>query len=157
MGIKIKAKCHQCGIKNVLDIEPVVTSGKIKIQFVCQNCGAINELDIDPQNLDDTEQDWLCESPKGFEWILPTGKITPIAGDPIYVSAFGESLSRKVYLERYKVDPEIAYQFMQRKRDTQTAKVITNKPSPTATEHSAADLWIDKKKSYLQRLWRNYI
>jgi hypothetical protein len=157
MGIKIKAKCHQCGIRNVLDIEPAMTSGKIKNLFVCQNCGAMNELDIDPQNLGDTEQDWLCESPKGFEWILPSGKVTPIVGDPIYISSLGEQLSRKVYLERYKVDPEIAYQFMHRKKDTQTAKVITNKPSPTTTEHSAADLWIDKKKSSLQRLWRNYI
>jgi hypothetical protein len=156
MGIKIKAKCHQCGIKNMLDIKPAVTSGKIKINFVCQNCGAINELDIDPQNLGDTEQDWLCLSPEGFEWTLPSGKITPIVGDPIYVSALGEQLSRKVYLERYKLDPEIAYQFMQRKKDTQNAKMITNKPSQT-TQHSVADLWIDKKKSYLQRLWRNYI
>ena len=32
MGIKIKAKCHQCGIRNVLDIEPAMTSGKIKNQ-----------------------------------------------------------------------------------------------------------------------------
>jgi hypothetical protein len=157
MGIKIKAKCHQCGIRNVLDIEPAMTSGKIKINFICQNCGAINELDIDPQDLGDTEQDWLCLSPKGFEWTLPSGKITPIVGDPIYVSAFGERLSREVYLGKYKLDPEIAYQFMQRKKDTQTAKVITNKSSPTTTEHSAADLWIDKKKSSLQRLWRNYI
>ena len=156
MGIKIKAKCHQCGIKNVLDIEPAMTSGKIKINFVCQNCGAINELDIDPQNLGDTEQDWLCESPEGFEWILPSGKVTPIIGDPIYISSLGEHLSRDVYLKRYKVDPEIAYQFMHRKKDTLTAKVIANKPGPT-TQHSAVDLWIDKKKSSLQRLWRNYI
>ena len=74
MGIKIKAKCHQCGTKNVLDIEPAMTSGKIKINFVCQNCGALNELDIDPQNLGDTEQDWLCIAPEGFEWTLPIRK-----------------------------------------------------------------------------------
>jgi hypothetical protein len=157
MGIIIKAKCHQCGIKNVLDIEPVETSGKIKIKFACLNCGAINELDIDPKNLNDTEQDWLCESPKGFEWILPTGKIIPIVGDKIYISAFGEHLSRKAYMEKYKLDPEIAYQYIRRERDTQTAKVITNKPSSTATEHSTADLLIDKKKNHMELLWRNYI
>ena len=156
MGIKIRAKCHQCGIKNMLDIEPAMTSGKIKINFVCQNCGAMNELDIDPQNLGDTEQDWLCIPPEGFEWTLPSGKITPIVGDPIYVSALGEQLSRNVYLERYKLDPEIAYQFMQRKKNTLTAKMITNKPSQT-TQHYVADLRIDKKKSYLQTLWRNHI
>jgi hypothetical protein len=140
MGVKINVKCFNCGTRNVLDIEPVFTPGKIKIQFVCQECGALNIVDVDPQNLDDTEQDWLCLPPTGFEWVLPSGKITPIIGDPIYVSAFGEYLSRKVYLERYKVDPEIAYQYMRRKRNTQTASKITNNLSQSVATNPVLDL-----------------
>jgi hypothetical protein len=128
MGVKIKCKCFNCGTINEIDVEPV-DKGTVQIHFVCQNCGALNTLDVDPQNPDNKEQDWLCLPPTGFEWVLPAGKITPIIGDPIYISAFGEHLSRKVYLERYKVDPEIAYQYMRKKRNAQTASMITNKPS----------------------------
>jgi hypothetical protein len=140
MGIKIKVICFNCGTKNELDIEPVLTPGKIQINFVCQECGALNEVSVDPQNLADTEQDWLCLPPRGFEWVLPSGKIEPIIGDPIYISAFGEHLSRKVYLERYKVDPEIAYQYMRRKRNTQTASKITNSLSQGVATKSVLDL-----------------
>jgi hypothetical protein len=57
--------------------------------------------------------DWLdCSLPEGFEWILPTGKITPIIGDPIYISAMGEHLSYEAYLAEYGIDPEIAYTLM---------------------------------------------
>jgi hypothetical protein len=140
MGIKIKVICFNCGTKNDLDVEPVLTPGKIQIHFVCQECGALNEVSVDPQNLADKEQDWLCLPPRGFEWILPSGKIVPIIGDPIYVSAFGEYLSRKTYLERYKVDPEIAYQYMRRKRDTQTASKITNNLSQSIAANPVLDL-----------------
>jgi hypothetical protein len=78
-------------------------------------------VDVDPQDLDDKEQDWLCIPPRGFEWVLPSGKIMPIIGDPIYVSAFGEYLSRNDYLQKYKVDPEIAYEYMRKKRNPPTA------------------------------------
>jgi hypothetical protein len=145
MGIKIKVKCFNCGTKNDLNVEPVLTPGKIKINFVCQECGALNEVSVDPQNLADTEQDWLCLPPTGFEWVLPSGKITPIIGDPIYVSAFGEYLSRKAYLERYKVDPEIAYQYMRRRRNTQTTGKITNKLSQSVAANPVLDLSNIKK------------
>ena len=125
MGVKIKAKCFHCGNENELDIEPAVTNGKTKYNFICQNCGALNELSIDPMNLNDTEQDWLCGAPNGFEWIMPSGKVMPIVGDPIYVSALGEYLTRSAYLEKYKLDPEIAYQFMRKNRNTQTSNIIT--------------------------------
>jgi hypothetical protein len=128
MGVKIKCKCFNCGTINEINVEPV-DKGMVQIHFVCQNCGALNTLDVDPQNPDNKEQDWLCLPPTGFEWVLPAGKITPIIGDPIYISAFGEHLSRKVYLERYKVDPEIAYQYMRKKRNAQTASKTTNNPS----------------------------
>ena len=130
MGVKIKCKCFNCSTINEIDVDRPVDKGMVQIHFVCQNCGALNTLSVDPQNPDNKEQDWLgCLPPEGFEWVLPAGKITPIIGDPIYISAFGEHLSWKVYLERYKVDPEIAYQYMRKKRNAQTASKITNKPS----------------------------
>jgi hypothetical protein len=155
MGIKIKTKCFNCGTTEVIDIEPVVTNGKIKINFVCQNCGALNVLDIDPRNLDDTEQDWLCLPPTGFEWTLPSGKIMPIIGDPIYVSAFGEYLSRKAYLERYKIDPEIAYQYMRRKRSAQKGSDISNKSGQSVMTHVLPDLIYIKNVEVLCKICGN--
>ena len=124
----------------MLDVEPVLTNGKIKINFVCQNCGALNELTIDPQDLDDKEQDWLCLPPTGFEWVLPSGKIAPIIGDPIYISAFGEYFSRRAYIDRYKVDPEIAYQYMRGKRNAQADSTMMNNPSQSVAANPVLDL-----------------
>jgi len=74
---------------------------------ICQNCGAVNEVTL-PEGGEDKE--WLgCILPSGFEWKLPAGKITPVVGDPIYVSASGEHLSWARYIEKYGIDPEIAY------------------------------------------------
>ncbi len=57
--------------------------------------------------------DWLdCDLPSGFEWKLPSGKITPVVGDPIYISSIGEQMSREEYLVKYSMDPEVAYQMM---------------------------------------------
>ena len=57
--------------------------------------------------------DWLqCILPTGFEWILPAGKISPIVGEPIYISGHGEHLSYEEYLNKYGIDPEIAYNLM---------------------------------------------
>ncbi len=145
MGIKIKVICFNCGTRNEVDVEPVLTPGKIQIHFVCQECGALNEVSVDPQNLDDKEQDWLCIPPRGFEWVLPSGKIVSIMGDTTYVSAFGEHLSRKVYLDRYKVDPEIAYQYMRRKRNIQTASKVSNDPSQSVASKPVLDLSNIKK------------
>jgi len=74
---------------------------------ICQNCGCVNIVEFvdkhDPEN-------WLnCVLPTGFEWALPAGKISPVVGSPIYVSAFGEHLSYDAYLAKYQIDPEIAY------------------------------------------------
>ena len=83
-------------------------------KFICQNCGAVNVVDITAQDLTDpSDDDWLpCLLPTGFEWSLPAGKITPVVGDPIYISASGEQLSREDYLMKYNIDPEVAYQLM---------------------------------------------
>jgi hypothetical protein len=145
IGLKISAKCHNCGESNELNIEPIPANTICEFTFVCSNCGALNNLLFDPNNLDPENQEWLCIPPKGFEWVLPSGKITPIIGDPIYVSAFGEYLSRKTYMERYKLDPEIAYQYMRRRRSEQIGSKITNKPSQSVVAQALPDLTNIKK------------
>ena len=81
-----------------------------KSRIICRHCGAVNEVELpDPEET----KEWLgCILPKGFEWSLPAGKITPIAGPAIYVDAFGNHLSWLEYLTKYNIDPEIAYQNM---------------------------------------------
>jgi hypothetical protein len=97
----------------------------MKIKFICKNCGSVNEKDkevlLDPEY---NQEDWLCDLPMSFEWILPVGKISPIVGSPIYVSSLGGNLSRSEYLERYNVDPEIAYQLMRQEKGKPLAKAM---------------------------------
>jgi len=112
----------------------------LEIPFVCSNCGALNTLFFDPNDPDPENQEWLCIPPDGFEWILPAGKIMPIIGEPIYVSAFGEHLSRKIYIERYKLDPEIAYQYMRRKRTENMSNDITDKLIQSVVTQAPLDL-----------------
>jgi hypothetical protein len=79
-------------------------------KVICKNCGTVNE--VSDKSLA-ANGDWLeCALAEGFEWILPAGKITPIIGDPIYISAQGEHLSYDAYLAEYGIDPEIAYNLM---------------------------------------------
>ncbi|MDD4162244.1 MAG: hypothetical protein PHW87_07165 [Methanothrix sp.] len=103
----------------------------MKIKFICKNCGSVNEKDkevlLDP---DYSTEDWLCDLPLNFEWILPVGKISPIVGSPLYVSAMGGNLSRSEYLERYNVDPEIAYQLMRKDK----GKSLANAMDPTRVQ-----------------------
>jgi hypothetical protein len=74
---------------------------------ICTQCGTVLELES-PEGEEETE--WLgCIEPTGFEWKLPAGKLSPIVGDPIYVSATGEHLSREAYIAKFGLDPEIAY------------------------------------------------
>lgn len=145
MGLKIHAKCHKCGESNELNIEPIMTNSISEFTFVCKNCGALNTLYIDPNDPNPEDQEWLCIPPEGFEWILPSGKITPIIGDPIYVSALGEYLSRETYIERYKLDPEIAYQYMRKKRSDPTGKKATNKSSQSVVTNAQPDITNFKK------------
>jgi hypothetical protein len=94
-------------------------------KFICRNCGVVNEAD---DKILSNGDDWLeCDLPTGFEWMLPAGKITPVVGDPIYISGNGEHLSQSEYLEKYKIDPEIAYKLMRGKARSQTAtQLITS-------------------------------
>ncbi|MDD1760804.1 MAG: hypothetical protein LUQ59_01090 [Methanothrix sp.] len=87
-------------------------------KFICKNCGAVSEISKEAltEALKDEEDDWLqCTLPEGFEWSLPAGKITPIVGEPIYISATGEHLSYDQFIETYNIDPEIAYNLMRGK------------------------------------------
>jgi hypothetical protein len=76
-------------------------------KVICACCGSVNEI----QSLEvPNTENWLpCLLPTGFEWNLPSGKITPVVGEPIYKDANGASFSYKEYLEKYNIDPEIAY------------------------------------------------
>ncbi|MDM7913519.1 MAG: hypothetical protein QUS09_10520 [Methanotrichaceae archaeon] len=87
----------------------------MKKKAICKYCGVVNEISVEDLAADN-RSDWLyCDLPVGFEWNLPAGKITPVVGDPIYISGFGEHLSWEEYLLKYNIDPEIAYQRMRKK------------------------------------------
>ncbi len=145
MGIKIRVRCHKCGELNLVNIEPVQANTICEITFVCSTCGALCTVSYDPNNPDPENGEWLCIPPQGFEWVLPAGKIIPVVGEPIYISAFGEHLSRKMYIERYKLDPEIAYQFMRKKRGVQTANETAGKLNTETSGKASLNLTNIKK------------
>jgi hypothetical protein len=90
------------------------------VKCICPQCGTVSTADVKEA----TEEGWLpCSIPQGFEWTLPSGKITPIVGKPIYVDAFGKNMSYEEYLAKYSVDPEIAYTKMR-------ATIGSPKPNP---------------------------
>ena len=114
-------------------------------RIICKNCGTVNEVSDKSLAEDD---DWLqCALPEGFEWSLPAGKITPIIGDPIYISAMGENLSYQAFLDEYGVDPEIAYNLM---RGNSRAKSTIK----TFTAHSQARAQVGAQVSSKQRSQR---
>ena len=97
---------------------------------------------------EDDDEQWLqCTLPEGFEWILPAGKITPVIGEPIYVSAMGEHLSYDAYLEMYNIDPEIAYKMMRGGINKRTAtKIMSNQSKIKASLGSKVKsrCWLDE-------------
>jgi len=101
-------------------------------KFICKNCGSVNE--VSAEALADDDDDWLqCTLPQGFEWILPAGKITPILGEPIYVSAMGDHLTYQAYLATYNIDPEIAYRLMRERINVRTAsRMMSGQPKVKA-------------------------
>ncbi len=97
----------------------------MKKKAICKYCGVVNEISVEDLAADN-KSDWLyCDLPVGFEWNLPAGKITPVVGDPIYISGFGEHLSWEEYLLKYNIDPEIAYLRM-RKKSAESASNASN-------------------------------
>jgi hypothetical protein len=106
-------------------------------KLICRNCGVVNEVSI--EQLQDDSDDWLeCALPQGFEWILPAGKITPIMGSPIYISAMGEHLSREAYISKYDIDPEIAYSLMRGRIGARSASKILSMQQKGKAEVSSA-------------------
>jgi hypothetical protein len=115
-------------------------------KIICKNCGSVNE--VSDKSLAEDDGDWLeCALPEGFEWSLPAGKITPIIGDPIYISSVGEHLSYQAFLDEYGVDPEIAYNLM---RGNSRAKSIIK----TFAAHSQARAQVGAQVSSKQRAQR---
>ena len=114
-------------------------------KFVCRNCGVVNEASKDAL---ESNSDWLeCALPQGFEWILPAGKITPIIGDPIYISGMGEHLSREAYLNKHGLDPEIAYNLMRGNSGYRSASRNLAGQSPIKSQISSkrrAQNWLDE-------------
>jgi hypothetical protein len=113
-------------------------------KFICRNCGTVNEAS---DKALEGEEEWLaCTLPEGFEWILPAGKITPIVGDPIYVSGMGENLSYDAYLEKYNIDPEVAYNLMRGKSKTMASRIIAKQFQMKAQASSKArsSSWLDE-------------
>jgi len=100
----------------------------LRKNVICANCGAVLEVDTEASKVDRQVvlDEWLCILPNGFEWVLPAGKITPVVGDPIYISGKGEYLTRKDYIMKYKVDPEIAYEFMRSKIGRFAAQIMAH-------------------------------
>jgi hypothetical protein len=115
-------------------------------KFICRNCGTVNEVSTEVLNEDG--DDWLeCALPQGFEWILPAGKITPVLGEPIYISAMGEQLSYQAYLDTYNVDPEIAYHLMRGRINARTASRIMSRQSKVKAQVSSkmrSQNWLDE-------------
>lgn len=82
-------------------------------KVVCRICGTVLELDDPAENRD---VDWLpCVLPEGFEWTLPAGRIESATGQIWYVDSNGRQWTHQGYIEKYGVDPEIAYQNMRKK------------------------------------------
>jgi hypothetical protein len=100
----------------------------------------------DPEN----EDNWLsCLPPRGFEWKLPAGKITPVVGDPIYVTASGAYRSREEYIAQYGLDPEVALTMMRAMKKTVRDSVNTANEMTTPEEDLPSSI-----KRLLQRLQR---
>jgi len=135
-GITIKITCHNCGKITDLNIEPMGSDTIYKFSLICENCGAFNAVSVNPLTNDSTDTRLSGMPVQGFEWVLPSGKIVPVIGDPIYVSANGEHLSRNAYMDMYKLDPEIAYNYIRKRLDEQTTNKATNKATNSLNSDS---------------------
>jgi uncharacterized Zn finger protein (UPF0148 family) len=88
-------------------------------KVVCPHCGTISEVKEEQES-----ENWLeCVLPTGFEWSLPSGKIKSAAGTVYYVDSIGNKMSREAYIEKYKIDPEIAYNNMRGEKPKKVLKL----------------------------------
>lgn len=118
---------HKQIIYTAMNHKEIIKVSSMKKKVICKNCGVVNEISAEDLAADN-HSDWLyCDLPTGFEWNLPAGKIEPVVGDPIYISAGGEHLSWEEYLLKYNIDPEIAYNRMRKKTEPQSALWALNR------------------------------
>jgi len=90
--------------------EQEVKGAMVTEKVICPHCGTVSEVDAEEW---DPKTGWLkCITPTGFEWILPAGEVTTVTGKVFYVTAEGTWLSKEEYIDRYGLDPEIAYRNM---------------------------------------------
>lgn len=102
----MKLKCFKC--ENIWECNCTV-------EATCPYCGSTNIIPTDTDV--DVEEDWLqCLEPEGFEWSMPSGK----KGNPVtgytYVAANGDELTKNEYLDKYKMDPDVALEYMRKNR-----------------------------------------
>ncbi len=91
------------------------------VKVVCPHCGTISEIKEDQES---ENENWLeCVLPTGFEWSLPSGKIKSAAGTIYYVDSIGNKMSREAYIEKYGIDPEIAYNNMHGEKPKKVLKL----------------------------------
>jgi len=89
------------------------------VKVICPQCGTVSEI-----KEEQSSEDWLdCVLPNGFEWTLPAGKIEMITGTVFYIDAFGNKMTKEAYMNKYNVDPEVAYKNM-RERSKKPIVVI---------------------------------
>lgn len=112
----VKIKCFKCGFVWEIECAPCVK------EAVCLECGALNVLP-DMSDGDEIEGDWLqCIEPTGFEWSLPSGKLgNPISGYT-YVDAHGNYLTKDGYIAKYKIDPDLALEYMRKNQGVRVNK-----------------------------------
>lgn|GEM_PF-2202529 len=123
-----------------MNIEQIGSDKTYKFSLICENCGAFNSISMNPLTQYPADVELQGMPVHGFEWVLPSGKIVPVVGDPIYISANGEHLSRNTYMKMYKLDPEIAYNYMRKKLDAQVATKDANPSNQDVASPSQPDL-----------------
>jgi len=96
----------------------------------------------------------LASFPRGSNGFCRRERLTPIIGDPIYISGFGEQLSYQAYLDKYGIDPEIAYRLMRgnsRARSLAKTIVIQSQVGAQAGSKLIEGVWYEE--NHLQELW----
>lgn len=113
--ISWRCKNMDCEAENLVDrelVENALEKGK-KVTLICGNCGFVNN----PEKIEeDVQKTWLACIPfTGSERKLPTGR-TPDG----WKDYKGNPFSRVDFIRKYKVDPEINWEW--RKRGSPKAK-----------------------------------
>lgn len=100
----MKFKCANCAYISVFDRAPK--------KFICPNCGVLNTPT--PDAADTADQACGCLLPTGFEWKLPTGRITTPTHELYVTPDDGTPLTRIEWIEIFGYDPKIVYEKMRK-------------------------------------------